>query len=111
MNVREGIRHHDEAAIRFTGLCSNDRFELGRVANGGCDRLRSGGQSGSFEGVQEIFGIWRRYWVEQEGNPDDAWRNLLKQLQPLASHRRLNAGEAGCVATRPRKARDEAAPD
>src|SRR6516165_9187271 len=108
MNVHEGIRRHNKAAIRFAGLCSNDEFELGRVANRGCDHLHSEGQSGGFERIQEIFGIWRRYWVEQEGDSGHARRNLLKQLQPLASHRWLNAGEAGYVATRPGKARDEA---
>src|SRR5262249_47188430 len=100
-----------EAAIRLTGLCSNDRFEFGRVANRGCNRLHAQGRSCDFEGVQEIFGIWRRYRVEQEGDPGDVRRDLLEQLQPLAGHRRLNAGEAGDVAAWPRKARDEAATD
>src|SRR6516165_8357551 len=111
MDVREGIRRNDKAAIQFPGLCSNDGFELGRVANGGRDRLHSERQSGGFEWVQEIFGIWRRYRVEQERDPGNAQRNLLEQLQPLAGHRRLNTGEAGYVTTWQRKARDEAAPD
>ena len=33
---------------------------------------------------------------------------ILEQLQPLAGHRRLQVGETGDVAARPRKARDEA---
>ena len=33
------------------------------------------------------------------------------QLQPLAGHRRLDIGEAGDVAARPRKARNETAAD
>jgi hypothetical protein len=31
MNVREAIRHHDQATIRLACLCGNDRFELGQV--------------------------------------------------------------------------------
>src|ERR1700745_2999835 len=57
MDGREGIRHHDPAAIRRAGLCGNDRFELGHVANGGCDRIHCKGRSGSFERVQVSLGI------------------------------------------------------
>ena len=87
---REGIRHHDKATIRLASLCGNDGFELGRVVNRCCDRLHSEGRSGGFEGVQVIFGIWRRCRVEQEGDPGDARRNLLEQLQPLAGQRALH---------------------
>jgi hypothetical protein len=68
-------------------------------------------RSGGFEDVQIIFEMWRRYRVEQEGDPGDVRRDLLEQLQPLARDRRLNIGETGDVAARPRKARDEAAAD
>jgi hypothetical protein len=44
-------------------------------------------------------------------NPVDARCNLLEQLKPLASSRRLHDGEAGCVAARPRQAPHEAAAD
>src|SRR6266566_6461457 len=60
MDVHEGIRRHDKATIRLTGLCGNDGFELGPVANRGCGHLHSGRLSGGFEGGQEKFGIWRR---------------------------------------------------
>ena len=60
-------------------------FELGRVANRCGDRLHCEGRSGGFEGVQIIFEMWRRYRVEQEGDPGDARRNLLEQFQPLAA--------------------------
>src|ERR1043166_3699512 len=56
MDVRERIRHHDQATIRLTGQRSNDGFEFGCVANRGRDRLYSEGRSSGFEGVQEIFG-------------------------------------------------------
>src|SRR6516164_6801085 len=111
MGIREGIRHHDQATIRPASLCGNDAFELGRVANRCSDRLHGEGRSGGFEGSQPIFEICRRCWVEQEGYPVDARRNLLEQLQPLASHRRLHSDETGDVSSRPRKARDEAAAD
>src|SRR5262245_25412124 len=40
MDVRKGIRHHDQAAIRRAGLCGNGRLERACVLNRGCDRLR-----------------------------------------------------------------------
>ena len=51
MDVYEGIRHHQKAAIRLAGMCSNDGFELGRVANRRCDRLHCEGWGGGFEGA------------------------------------------------------------
>ena len=100
-----------KAAIRLACLCGNNGVELGHVANRCGDRLHCEGGGGGFEGVQVIFGICRRCRVEQEGDPVDARRNLLEQLQPLARHRALESGETGDVAARPRKARDEAAAD
>jgi hypothetical protein len=38
-------------------------------------------------------------------------RNLLKQFQPFAGHRRLGNDETGDVAARPRETRDETAAD
>src|SRR5499427_3172843 len=111
MGIREGIRHHDQATIRLAGLRANDGFELGPVVNRCCDRLHGEGDSGGFEGVQPIFEICRRCRVEQEGYPGGARRNLLKQLQPLASHRGLYSDETGNVPSRLRKARDKAAAD
>ena len=111
MGDYEGIRHHDQAAIRRACLCGNDGVELGPIANRCGDRLHCERRSGGFEGVQIIFEMWRRYRVEQEGDPGDARRDLLEQLQPLARDRRLIIGETGDVAARPRKARDEAAAD
>ena len=111
MDVREAIRYHDQATIRLACLCGNDRFELGHVANRGCDRLHCEGRSGSFDGVQEILGIWRHCRVEQHRGSGNARRNLLEQLQPLASQRANHSLEAGDVAARPRQARDEAAAD
>ena len=89
----------------------HDKFELGHVAHRGCDRLHYEGRSGSLEVVEVIFGKRRGCRVEQEGDPGDARRNVLKQLQPLAANRRLRNGEAGDVASRPRQARDKAAAD
>src|SRR6516164_830931 len=57
---REGIRHHDQAAIRLVRLCCNDGFELGCAVNRCDDRLHREGSRSGFEGVQPIFGIWRR---------------------------------------------------
>src|SRR5262249_49159327 len=51
MDVGEGIRHHNQAASRLAGLASNDSFELGYVANRGCDRLHCMRRSGSLESV------------------------------------------------------------
>ena len=110
MGAREGIWHHDQAPIRRARVCGNDGFELGRVVNRCGARLHCEERGGGFEGVQLIFGVWRRYRVEQDG-PLDARRNLLEQLQPLAGHRRLHIRKASDVAARPRKARDEAAAD
>ena len=45
--------------------------------------------------------------MEQERDACDARRDLLKQFQPLAGHRRLKIGEPSDVAARPRKARNE----
>src|SRR5262249_54002439 len=39
MEVREGIGHHDQSAIRLAGLSGNDRLDFRPVANRGCDRL------------------------------------------------------------------------
>src|SRR5262249_37153226 len=79
--------------------------------NGCCDRLHPEGLSGGSEGIQVIFGKWRRCRVEQEGDPPDARGNLLEQLQPLAGHRRLHSSEAGYIAAWPRQTRDEATAD
>jgi hypothetical protein len=59
-----------------------------------CDRLHCEGWSGGFEEVQVIFGICRRCGVEQEGYPDNARRDLLEQVQPLATQRVLESGES-----------------
>jgi hypothetical protein len=84
---------------------------LGRFANRCGDRLHSEGRSGSFEGIQPIFGICRRCRIEQHRDPGDARRDLFEQLQPLASHRGLHSDETGDVPSRLRKARDKAAAD
>src|SRR6516225_4962847 len=55
--------------------------------------------------------FYRGCRVEQEDYPVNAWRNLLKQLQPFSSHCRLHKDETGDVATRSREARDEVAAD
>src|SRR5262249_55510673 len=47
MEVREGIRHHDQSAIRLASLSGNHGFEFGPIANRGCDRLYCEGHSGS----------------------------------------------------------------
>src|SRR5262245_13445966 len=78
MDVRKGIRHHDQAAIRRESLCGNDRFERGYILDRGCDRLHNQGRSGSFEGVQVRFGVWRHGRVEQHRGSDNARRNLLE---------------------------------
>ena len=74
------------------------------------DRLHGEGGSGGLEGVQIDFS-WRGSRIEQEGDPVDARRNLLEQLQPLSGHRLLHCDETGDVAAWARNARDEAAPD
>src|ERR1700730_14742923 len=109
MHVHEGIGRYDKAVIKRPGLRGNDRFKFGCVADRGGYHLYSERRGGGLEGFEEIFGIWRRYWVEQEGGPSDARCNLLEQLHPLAGHRRLNTGEAGDVAAWSWKARHEAA--
>src|SRR5262245_17477061 len=43
MAGREVIRHHDQTTIRLSGLCGNDRFEHGRIANRCHDRLHAEG--------------------------------------------------------------------
>src|SRR4029077_20491317 len=111
MGNREAIRHDDKATIRFACQCGNDGLDLGPVANRCCGRLHSKGGSSSFKEFQVIFGICRRFRVEQERDPVDVRRNLLEQLQPLAAQRGLDSGETGDVAARPRQRRDEAAAD
>jgi hypothetical protein len=49
MGEHEGIRHHDQAAIRRACLCGNDGFEFGRVSNRGRDRLHCEGRNGGSE--------------------------------------------------------------
>jgi hypothetical protein len=61
MDVHEGIRHHQKAAIRLAGMCGNDGFEPGRVANRRCDRLRCEGGGGGFEGG--LGNIPHRAWL------------------------------------------------
>jgi hypothetical protein len=100
-----------EASAASGAAASVAGFELGCVVNRCRDPLHCEGWSGGLEGVQKIFGIWRRCRVEQEGDPVNARRDLLEQLQPLAGHRRLHSSETSDVAARPRKARDEAAAD
>src|SRR5262249_4546600 len=51
MGIREGIRHHDQAAIRRASLVGNNGLELGPVVNWCCDRLYCEGHSGSFEWI------------------------------------------------------------
>src|SRR5262249_47187385 len=108
VHVQEGLRHHDQATTRLACLRGNGGFELGHIVNGCCDRLHPEGLSGGSEGIQVIFGKWRGCRVEQEGDPPDARGNLLKQLQPLAGHRRFHSNETGYIAAWPRQTRDEA---
>src|SRR5215831_16006022 len=77
MSFREGIRHHDQAAIRLACVYANDGCEFGRVTDGRRDRLHCERLCRGFEGLQPIFGIGRRCGVEQESDPGDARRNLL----------------------------------
>src|SRR5262249_13697247 len=109
MSFREGIRHHDQAAIRLACVYANDGCEFGGVTDGRRDRLHCERLCRGFEGLQPIFGIWRRCGVEQESDPGDARRNLLEQFQPLAGHPGLHNDETSDIAARVRKARDEAA--
>ena len=81
----KAIRHGDKATIRLACLCGNDGFQLGPVANRCRDRLHAERRSGGFEGVQPIFGKWRRCRVEQHRDPGNTRRNLLEQFQPLAA--------------------------
>ena len=64
MDSREGIRHHDETAIRFSCLCDDRGFKLGGIADPCYDCLDCEGCSGGLERGQEIFGIWRCRWIE-----------------------------------------------
>src|SRR5262249_12386106 len=53
----------------------------------------------------------RRLGVNQDRDARDVRRNLPKQSDPLAAHRKLKIREAGDVAARPRQAHHEAAAD
>src|SRR5262245_65399705 len=90
MDVHEGTRHHDQAAIRLARLCGNYGFQLGRVANRRDDRFHRKGRSRSSEGVQIILGVGRGCRIKQEDYQVNAWSNILKQLKPLASSCWLN---------------------
>src|SRR5215831_8624749 len=88
MCIREAIRHHDKATIRLACLCGNGRFELGQVANRGCNRLHCEGGSGGFEGIKPKFGICCRCRVEHYRDPGNTRCNLLSRsshLPPSAS--------------------------
>ena len=71
---REGVRDHDQSAIRFASLCSNDGIELGPVVNRCYNRPHCDRRCGGFKGVQVRFGVRRRCRVEQERDPIDARR-------------------------------------
>ena len=58
------VRRNCDTA-RLASLRDNDKFELGFVVNRCDDRLHGEGCSSGFEGVQPIFGIWRRCRIEQ----------------------------------------------
>ena len=96
-----GITIRPPFGSRACAAMTDSSSEVSRT--GSDDRLHREGRSGSFEGVQVIFGIGRRCRVEQERDPGDARRNLLEQLQPFAGHRRLHKDKTGDVATRPPK--------
>src|SRR5262245_45883575 len=68
MEVQEGCRHHDKAAIRLACLCGNGGFEFGQVVNRCCNRRQCDGRGGSFNGIQIISEIWSRNRVDQEGD-------------------------------------------
>src|SRR5437016_5870083 len=108
---RKGLWHRYKATIRLTCQCANDGIEFRPVSNRCCHRLHCERLCGSFEGVQPIFGIWRRCRVEEHCDSGSTRRNLFQYFHPLARLSRLRNAETGYVATGPRKTRDEAAAD
>jgi len=78
IDSREGIRHHDETAIRFACLCDDSGFKLGGIADPCYDCLDCEGCSSGLERGQEIFGIWRCRWIEQYGALGDSRRNFFE---------------------------------
>src|SRR5262249_5087004 len=108
MRHHEGIRHHDETAIRLVCLCGNDGFEFGRASNRCDDRLHGKSGGGGLERVQINVRIaCCCCGVEQDCDPVDARGDLLEQLEPLPGHRLLHGDEAGDVAAGARNARHE----
>ena len=60
---------------------------FGHVADRCNDGLHAERRSAAALRNTVMFEVWRGYRVEQEGDPVDMRRDLLKRLQPLAGHR------------------------
>src|SRR5262249_44893286 len=110
VNFRLGGCRHDDPLVRplrESLEASLDRIGFAQVYRGKLDpegrRRRLDG--GYLANSRELTG------VAQDRDAGDPRRDLLEQLEPLATDHKFELQEAGRVAVRPRQTRDQAADD
>ena len=94
MGYKKDVRQIDEAAVRVTGDCYNRTLNLRNVMHGGRLHLYAHRRGSNLGGTQEIRSTnGGRRRVEHEGDAGDARHDVLEQLKPLSSQRKLVGGK------------------
>src|SRR5262245_54814997 len=108
MGYGKGAGENDESAIRFACDLLDGIFEIGSAAHGKRNYLHTRRQ-GPFK-VRELplHGVCR---IVNNSNADCTWRYFPEHLSPFCSEAVLPEGEPGDVASRSRRARDQAGGD
>ena len=93
--MNESVIRHAAIGARACAAMAESSSEVLRTGAENASRAKDA--AAAFKGFRYIR-IGRRGGVEEKGDPGDMRRDLLQQLQPLASDRWLDIGEAGDIA-------------
>ncbi len=104
----DDVRQGDQPSVRLAGEGANGLLDSGRVAYAG-HRDRHAERRPSRLGGAEHRNIGCRFIMHEHGRAGYAGGDLFEYFHPLATHRRLEIGEACGHAAWPRQALDETA--
>src|SRR5215510_14126674 len=112
MRTHEDIRYANHSDVRQVCSCSDCALDVASASNRQSDRFDLLRARRGLDWLEKIApSAHSRFRVENDPNPTDVRRDLLKQFQPLLGNRSLEIRESRYVSVGMRKAHCKTASD